>query len=423
MATAWFSTNTELGLINALNESLTLYLPNDAPQGKNLFVKDAAGNSPQSTITLTTQGLDTFENGSLIQTINSAYESIQLNYNTNKWYITGGTMFNTMRVSTLQAQTIRATNLSSLNISVSSFQISDLPTSTLGTFNTLSSILHYNGNSVGGGVRTAILQSLNSSRFSVYSIPGLAGWYDAADRASILLRTGTSVSQWTDKSGFRNSAIQTIVGREPQYNSGTNGIVFNGTTQYMLIPSNSIRQFNLINCFAVVNIPTIAGNYFNNIIRKGQGVLPITFEFYLRVLIQSGIPTVDAQIGYYTSVGFSSGQFPNTSYTFNRLELVGMFTNIRNGFTMTNGTLGAPFTLTSAQRLGPSVTGVGIRPLSSDGISISEYFNGTIHEIVVLNQEPTTAIRQQTEGYLAWKWGIQANLPASHPFRNAPPLQ
>ena len=29
--------------------------------------------------------------------------------------------------------------------------------------------------------------------------------------------------------------------------------------------------------------------------------------------------------------------------------------------------------------------------------------------------------RQQTEGYLAWKWGIQAQLPASHPFRNAPP--
>jgi hypothetical protein len=187
----------------------------------------------------------------------------------------------------------------------------------------------------------------------------------------------------------------------------------------MLIPSNSIRQFNLINCFAVVNTPTIAGNYFNNILRKGQGIVPVTFEFYLRVLIQSGIPTVDAQTGYYT--GASSGQFANTSYTFNRLELIGLFTNERSGFLMTNGILGAPFTLTSAQQLGPSVTGVGIRPLTSDGISISEYFNGTMHEIVVLNQQPTTAIRQQVEGYLAWKWGIQANLPASHPFRNAPP--
>ena len=38
MATTWLSTNTELGLINALTQSLTVYLPNDAPQGKNLFV-------------------------------------------------------------------------------------------------------------------------------------------------------------------------------------------------------------------------------------------------------------------------------------------------------------------------------------------------------------------------------------------------
>jgi hypothetical protein len=29
--------------------------------------------------------------------------------------------------------------------------------------------------------------------------------------------------------------------------------------------------------------------------------------------------------------------------------------------------------------------------------------------------------RQKIEGYLAWKWGIQASLPAAHPYRNAAP--
>jgi len=30
--------------------------------------------------------------------------------------------------------------------------------------------------------------------------------------------------------------------------------------------------------------------------------------------------------------------------------------------------------------------------------------------------------RQKVEGYLAWKWGLQSNLPTSHPFRAAAPL-
>jgi hypothetical protein len=30
--------------------------------------------------------------------------------------------------------------------------------------------------------------------------------------------------------------------------------------------------------------------------------------------------------------------------------------------------------------------------------------------------------RQTVEGYLAWKWGLVANLPAAHPFKNRPPL-
>jgi hypothetical protein len=29
--------------------------------------------------------------------------------------------------------------------------------------------------------------------------------------------------------------------------------------------------------------------------------------------------------------------------------------------------------------------------------------------------------QQQVEGYLAWKWGLVGNLPATHPFKNAPP--
>jgi hypothetical protein len=45
-----------------------------------------------------------------------------------------------------------------------------------------------------------------------------------------------------------------------------------------------------------------------------------------------------------------------------------------------------------------------------------ELWNGNIFEILVYNAVLTTTQRQQIEGYLAWKWGLQTSLPPSHPF-------
>jgi uncharacterized protein YjdB len=51
----------------------------------------------------------------------------------------------------------------------------------------------------------------------------------------------------------------------------------------------------------------------------------------------------------------------------------------------------------------------------------TEYWSGPIAEVVVLSQTMTTADRQRVEGYLAHKWGLTANLPADHPYKNAAP--
>lgn len=48
-------------------------------------------------------------------------------------------------------------------------------------------------------------------------------------------------------------------------------------------------------------------------------------------------------------------------------------------------------------------------------------FTGSIGEIIVYNSNFTPFDRQKTEGYLAWKWGIQSNLPIGHPFYSAAP--
>jgi hypothetical protein len=48
-------------------------------------------------------------------------------------------------------------------------------------------------------------------------------------------------------------------------------------------------------------------------------------------------------------------------------------------------------------------------------------FDGQIAEIVLLNVAATTLQRQKVEGYLAWKWGIESNLPGGHPYEFGPP--
>jgi hypothetical protein len=57
--------------------------------------------------------------------------------------------------------------------------------------------------------------------------------------------------------------------------------------------------------------------------------------------------------------------------------------------------------------------------LATTGIYVggpSNYFNGTISEVLIYNSTLTAAQRQTVEGYLAYKWRIQSNLPTIQPF-------
>ena len=53
--------------------------------------------------------------------------------------------------------------------------------------------------------------------------------------------------------------------------------------------------------------------------------------------------------------------------------------------------------------------------------TLSWNYAGTMTEILVTTQTLTQADRELVEGYLAWKWGTQAFLPAAHPYKLAAP--
>jgi hypothetical protein len=52
----------------------------------------------------------------------------------------------------------------------------------------------------------------------------------------------------------------------------------------------------------------------------------------------------------------------------------------------------------------------------------SYYFSGQYGEFIIFKNELDEDERQKVEGYLAHKWGLTANLPASHPYKSVAPL-
>ena len=80
--------------------------------------------------------------------------------------------------------------------------------------------------------------------------------------------------------------------------------------------------------------------------------------------------------------------------------------------TFKNGTAGS--TATPSSTPGTSTTlMLGARLI---GGSLRGSLYGNICEVIVYNVGLSIAQRQTVEGYLAWKWGLQAQLPATHPF-------
>lgn len=81
-----------------------------------------------------------------------------------------------------------------------------------------------------------------------------------------------------------------------------------------------------------------------------------------------------------------------------------------------SGNLGSTNVLTG---YGASTVTRAIIGAEKDGAA--NFLNGDIGEIIIVDGAPDTATRQLIEGYLAWKWGLEANLPSGHPYKSAAP--
>ena len=222
-------------------------------------------------------------------------------------------------------------------------------------------------------------------------------WLDAADPSTLTL-SGANVTTWVDKSGLANSA--TGVGN-PTYN-GSNGVVFAGS-QYFTLPNGAYPAGN--------------SSYAYFLIFTTTTVTPDNTMFWggLNATNQSfGLRAGNGSTGRIRTYWFNNDLESTNTYSLNTRQQVSTFytsgaqrtvwVNFVLGGTDTPGTRNQP---TSSNRIG--------------NLWASNMFFGQMHEILVYSNALTTSQRQQVEGYLAWKWGLQTSLPTTHPFRQFRP--
>jgi hypothetical protein len=394
------NTNTELFLTNTTSNSGTINLPvASSIPGRVLEFKDTAGTFNTNILTLVCNDGDKFEDGSSSKVMNTKFGLIQLVASGSKWYILNGTQVNTFQVSSLTTLGISTFTTNTSSINVSSIGFIDNRNST-NTLYTSTSYLFYN-NFIISGTRIGYSNTFKSFGFYPLILPSLALWMDASDKTTIIT-SGTTLTGWNDKSGFGRNA--TLTGNPTLVTNslnGLNGLQFSGLGQYWTSPSFQLSPTSQISAFVVAKgTKSIALNI--NLLQSVTSYR--NMDLYLNY---SGINEFANYIGQNAGAATT---FTNTDNVPNIYELV---YNSVTAFPYVNGlnytTFSAPIggnSLTASQQL---------RAANNAANVFIEY------EVLFFNTNLTTPQQQQVEGYLAWKWGLQANLPANHPYKNAPP--
>jgi hypothetical protein len=105
-----------------------------------------------------------------------------------------------------------------------------------------------------------------------------------------------------------------------------------------------------------------------------------------------------------------------SNYEANTSNLNIHYTDSTGGILYKNGTVGetinASYTTSYTYQ---------VQQISLGGGYDNRSYAGYVNEVVYYDRALTTAQRQQVEGYLAWKWGLQSKLPSNHPYKNGAP--
>lgn len=238
-------------------------------------------------------------------------------------------------------------------------------------------------------------------------------WLDASDSSTVTTVSG-AISQWSDKSGNSRNATNGTPLARPAYSSAFlnsySVATFDGVNDFLATSSVTLHS-GVYSCFAVAIGSNTTGT--SVLASQDKNTSPSTRNGqYIRTNSAAA-----ESIAFNTSGGAYTSSFSGLSPLSWRIYSI-----VRPSTSVTiyvDAQAGSTTTLsgTSATAANPLILGAR----ETDGGVFTNFWNGSLAEYVFLSTSMDTPTRQLVEGYLAWKWGLAANLPASHPYKSAPP--
>ena len=241
--------------------------------------------------------------------------------------------------------------------------------------------------------------------FSPLQVPGCALWLDAVTSVAV---SGSNVLQWNDKSGFSRTANQ-LVGTPTYDTSGINGLpaVFLDicSSMYGALPNSGVylSSFGVFRSLPSLNLAPLG---YHPILSTADasGVANVTPLASVGANSQGDLALLTERAGVRTDM--SSSGLLTTWY-----DGAGSYIAVDGSLGSTSNSSTGPFGY-ARYGLGDNAGTTAVPTLP---------WAGYLGELLVYQSLLTTASRQQVEGYLAWKWSLQGDLPSTHPYKNAPP--
>jgi hypothetical protein len=259
-----------------------------------------------------------------------------------------------------------------------------------------------------------------------------ARWFDFSNASSVTEVSGT-VSQINDLSGNSGHLSQGTAGSRPTYTiaqqNGLNVATFDGAANFLSLASDfSLGTAHAIFLIGKPSATITAATSHQCVLSGGSYTHPSTttseFIFSLgsvtgnltnerlsSLVIAHDVLGANVYGRGKTDANISGGFFASTAYTTASNQFRGRFNGADD--------------LATASSVGSFVSTntrypTFLRHLGSRG-GASNFFSGEVWEVAVFTSYLSQTDTELIEGYLAWKWGVQASLPGGHPYASAAP--
>lgn len=215
-----------------------------------------------------------------------------------------------------------------------------------------------------------------------------------------VITSGSSVTNWTDFSGAGNSASQATSTKRPTLvTNAVNGfpaISFDGSSDYVQLPSGMANFTGGATIYIVANPSSIVNA--KRLLDFGSGVANnnnLTVSEFV-----SGPNKGTSFISYNGST--SSGVSSSSGLTANTFQVLEYLQSSNGGTLFTNGTVTAAGTVTNPNNVTRTTNIIGAASSGTD------WFTGSIAEILVYNTALDANGRAAVETYLLNKYGINS---------------